>query len=106
MIRRRAVTRVGFGSDKPVPTIYVPGMSFNEVLAELPLLTVPQRQLLVRRAVELDDQGLSQEDEAIVETRLAEHRRNPQSAVPLEVMEKRLRSASLLPPEHHHEVVC
>jgi hypothetical protein len=67
-------------------------MSFNEVLAELPLLTVPQRQLLVRRAVELDDQGLAPEDVAVVEARLAEHRRDPQSAVPLEVMEKRLRS--------------
>ena len=67
-------------------------MNFNEVLAELPLLTVPQRQLLVRRAVELDDQGLAPEDEAVVEKRLAEHRRNPQSAVPLEEMEKRLRS--------------
>jgi hypothetical protein len=67
-------------------------MSFNEVLAELPLLTVPQRQLLVRRAVELDDQGLSPEDEAVVEKRLAEHRRDPKSAVPLEVMERHLRS--------------
>jgi hypothetical protein len=67
-------------------------MSFNDVLAELPLLSVPQRQLLVRRAVELDDRGLSAEDEALVETRLAEHRRDPQSAVPLDEMEKRLRS--------------
>jgi len=67
-------------------------MSFNEVLAELPLLTVPQRQLLVRRAVELDEPGLTPADEAEVEKRLAEHRRHPQSAVSLEVMEKRLRS--------------
>ncbi len=67
-------------------------MSFNEVLAELPLLTVPQRQLLVRRAVELDDQELAPEDEAVVEKRLAEHRRDPKSAVPLEVMERRVRS--------------
>jgi hypothetical protein len=67
-------------------------MSFNEVLAELPLLTVPQRRLLVRRAVELDEPGLTPADEAEVEKRLAEHRRHPQSAVSLEVMEKRLRS--------------
>lgn len=66
-------------------------MSFNEVLAELPLMSVPQRQLLVRRAVELDDQALAPEDEAVVEERLAEHRRDPQSAVSLEVMKKRLR---------------
>jgi hypothetical protein len=67
-------------------------MSFNEVLAELPSLTLPQRQLLVRRAVELDERGLEPEDEAVVEKRLAEHRRHPQSAVSLEVIEKRLRS--------------
>ena len=30
-------------------------MSFTEVLDELPALTVGQRQLLVRRALELDD---------------------------------------------------
>lgn len=67
-------------------------MSFNDVLAELPSLTLSQRQLLVRRAMELDDQGLSQEDEAIVQERLATGRREPQSAVPLEDMERRLRS--------------
>jgi hypothetical protein len=65
---------------------------FNELLAELPSLTVPQRQLLVRRALELDDPGLAAEDEAVVEKRMAEHRRDPKSAVPLETMEKRLRS--------------
>jgi hypothetical protein len=67
-------------------------MSFSEVLAELPSLTVDQRQLLVRRAVELDDHGLAPEDEALVENRLADHRRNPKSAVPLNVMEEKLRS--------------
>ncbi len=74
---------------------YVPDMSFNEVLAELPFLSVPQRQLLVRRALELDDRGLAAEDEAIVEARLAEHRRDPQSAMSLEEMEQRLRSRFL-----------
>jgi hypothetical protein len=67
-------------------------MSFNEVLAKLPLLTIPQRQLLVRRALELDEQGLAPEEEAIVEERLLAHRRDPKSAVPLETMEERLRS--------------
>jgi len=65
-------------------------MSFNEVLAELPLLTVDQRQLLVRRAVELDDQELAPADEALVEQRLAEHRSAPKSAIPLKEMETRL----------------
>lgn len=67
-------------------------MSFTEVLHELPALTVSERQLLVRRALELDDAGLSAEDEAEVERRLAEHRRNPGSAVPLAEMKARLRA--------------
>ena len=67
-------------------------MSFNEVLAELPLLTVDERQLLVRRAVELDDQGLAAEDELVVDNRLADHRRDPKSALPMNEMENRLRS--------------
>jgi len=66
-------------------------MSFTEVLHELPKLTVSERQLLIRRALELDDPALSTEDEALVESRLAEHRRNPGSAVPLDEMKARLR---------------
>ncbi len=71
---------------------YVSSMSFTEVLQELPVLTVAERQLLVRRALELDEAGLSAEDEALVEQRLADHRRNPCSAVPLDEMKARLRS--------------
>ena len=71
---------------------YLPGMSFREVLAELPALTVSERQLLVRRALDLDEPALSGKDEAAVEKRLEDHRRNPESAVPLEEMKTRLRS--------------
>ena len=67
-------------------------MSFTEVLQELPTLTVAERQWLIRRALELDEAGLSAEDEAVVEQRLADHRRNPGSAVPLDEMKARLRS--------------
>ena len=67
-------------------------MSFTEVLAELPALTVAERQLLIRRALDLDEPSLSAEDEALVEKRLAEHRRNPGSAVPLDEMKARLRT--------------
>jgi hypothetical protein len=66
-------------------------MSFSEVLAELPTLSVSQRHLLVRRALELDDPALSAEDESVVETRLGEHRRNPESAVQFDEMKARLR---------------
>jgi len=67
-------------------------MSFTDVLQELPALTVSERQLLIRRALELDDAALSAEDEAVVEKRLADHHRNPSSAVPLDEMKARLRS--------------
>jgi putative addiction module component (TIGR02574 family) len=67
-------------------------MSFAEVLHELPTLTFSERQLLVRRAVELDEAPLSSADEALVEQRLADHRQNPATAVPLDEMKARLRS--------------
>jgi len=67
-------------------------MSFNEVLAELPGLTVAERQVLVRQVLALDESMLSPADEALVERRLADHRANPASAMSLEEMETRLRA--------------
>jgi putative addiction module component (TIGR02574 family) len=67
-------------------------MSFAEVLDELPALSLAERQLLVRRALELDETGLSADEEALVEQRLGEHRANPDSAVPMDEMKARLRS--------------
>jgi hypothetical protein len=67
-------------------------MSFNEVIAELPRLTFEERQILIRRAVELDDPPLSAVDEELVESRLAEHHADPGSSVPLDEMTRRLRS--------------
>ena len=66
-------------------------MSFAQVLEELPALTFEQRQLLIRRALELDDPPLSDADEALVEMRLAAHRADPSSAVSLDEMKARLR---------------
>ena len=67
-------------------------MSFTEVLQELPSLTLSERQLLVRRALDLDDPALPSADEILVEERLAAHRKNPASAVPLDTMKSRLRA--------------
>jgi len=67
-------------------------MSFTEVLAELPMLTVAERQVLIRRALDLDEPSLLAEDEALIEARLADHKRDPASAVPLDEMKARLRS--------------
>ena len=71
---------------------YFQHVSFTQVLAELPSLSVSERQLLIRRALELDQTELSPEDEALVTKRLAEHHRNPQSAISLDEMKSRLRS--------------
>jgi uncharacterized protein Smg (DUF494 family) len=68
-------------------------MSFAEVLQELPALTLEQRQLLIRRALEMDDAPLNAEDESLVESRLAALRDAPASAVSLEEMKARLRSS-------------
>ena len=65
--------------------------SFTEVLQELPALTVAERQWLIRRALDLDEAGLSAEDEAVVKKRLADHRRNPGSGVPLDEIKTRVR---------------
>ena len=67
-------------------------MSFTEVLQELSALTFEQRQLLVRRALELDDPPLSDADECLVESRLAALKDAPASVVTLDEMKSRLRS--------------
>ena len=67
-------------------------MSFAQVLEELPALTLEQRQMLMRRALELEDSPLSDADETLVATRLAAHKKNPASSVPLDEMKQRLRS--------------
>jgi hypothetical protein len=71
-------------------------MSFNEVIAELPRLTFEERQILIRRALELDDPPLSAADEELVEVRLAAHHSDPNSSVPLTELKDRLRSRSKL----------
>lgn len=68
-------------------------MSFSQVIEELPRMTIAERQTLIRRALELDDAPLSPADEALVESRLAAHRANPDSSVPLAEMKKRLRGS-------------
>jgi hypothetical protein len=67
-------------------------MSFTEVLNELPGLTVEQRQILIRCALDLDDPPLRAADEALVEGRLNALRDAPASAISLDDMKARLRS--------------
>jgi uncharacterized protein Smg (DUF494 family) len=81
-----------FHADKAAGYDYSWAMSFTEVLQELPGLTLEQRQLLVRRALELDDPELSKADETLVENRLSALRDAPGSALSLDEMKGRLRS--------------
>jgi putative addiction module component (TIGR02574 family) len=67
-------------------------MSIAEVLEQLPSLTPEERELIVRRVLELDDDFFSPEDEKLIEKRMAEHRANPASAVPFDEMFARLRA--------------
>jgi putative addiction module component len=66
-------------------------MSFAEVLNELPTLTFEQRQMLIRRAVEIDDPPLSPEDEALIEERIAAHEKDPSSSISWEEFDARLK---------------
>ena len=67
-------------------------MSLAEILEELPAFTIAERQLLVLRAIELDEPVWSSEDETLVTTRLEDHHRDPSTAVSLESMKAALRS--------------
>jgi hypothetical protein len=67
-------------------------MSLAQILDELPAFTVAERQLLVLRAIELDEPAWSAENEKQVATRLEDHRRDPSTAVSLESMNTALRS--------------
>ena len=66
-------------------------MSFAEVLEELPALTFEQRQMVIRKALEVDETPLSPREERIVEERLEKLRQNPDSAVSMDEMNARLR---------------
>jgi putative addiction module component (TIGR02574 family) len=67
-------------------------MSFTQVLEELPNLTFEERQLLIRRAIDLDDPPMTAADEALVESRFASHHADPSSSIPLEESKARIRS--------------
>ena len=67
-------------------------MSLTQVLEALPDFTFEERQLLIRRVIELDDPPLSDEEETLVETRLAAHHADPTSSLSLEQLKERLRS--------------
>jgi putative addiction module component (TIGR02574 family) len=69
-------------------------MSATEIINELPKLTESERRAVFGKLLQLEDLPLSEADEALVESRLAAHRADPDSSVPLDEMKRRLRSSS------------
>jgi len=67
-------------------------MSATEIINELPKLTQAERRAVFRKLLELEDLPLSEEDEALVDSRLKAHHANPETSVPLDEMKRRLRS--------------
>ena len=71
-------------------------MSKAEILTQLPKLTREERREVVMKIHEIDgddwlDEGeLSDEDKALLQGRVAEHERNPGSAIPWGEFEARL----------------
>jgi len=59
-------------------------MSLTEILAEIPKLSFAERQELVRRAIEVEDDELAPEEKAILTERLEDFRRNPNSGTSAE----------------------
>jgi putative addiction module component (TIGR02574 family) len=57
-------------------------VSLTEILAEIPKLSFSERQQLIRRTMELEDDELTLEEKAILERRLEDFRRDPQSGTP------------------------
>ena len=57
-------------------------MSLTAILAEIPKLSFSERQELVRRTIELEDEEITPEEKVILEERLADFRRNPNTGLP------------------------
>jgi putative addiction module component (TIGR02574 family) len=67
-------------------------MSFAQVIEVLSRFTVVERQELLRNVLELDDEGLSDSELALVDQRLAAYQANPAMAVAAESMAERIRT--------------
>jgi putative addiction module component (TIGR02574 family) len=73
-------------------------MSLAEILDEIPRLTPVERQRVAEKIFELEgdwidgDDELSPEEKHLLDSRLADHDRNPASAVPWEEVKARLQA--------------
>ncbi len=58
-------------------------MSFAEILAEIPKLTVAEREVVAQTALSVGP-GLTQDEEAILDARMRDFEKSPDAGVPLE----------------------
>lgn len=65
-------------------------MSLTEILAEIPKLSFAERQELVRRAIALEGDEVTPEENAILDQRLDDFRRDPDSGVAAADLKKSL----------------
>ena len=62
-------------------------MSLNEILEAIPNLSFAERQQLVRRAMEADEE-LTPQEEAVLDARLKDFRADPQNGIPAESLKR------------------
>lgn len=67
-------------------------MSVDDIIKELPHLTFEERQLVISKALEIDDPPLSSSEIALIEERLAEYHQDPTSVIDLDELKRRLLS--------------
>jgi putative addiction module component (TIGR02574 family) len=65
-------------------------MSFAEILEEIPKLSFAQRQELVRRALAVDDEELTPEEHALLDARMEDFQRNPETGISLEQLQEHI----------------
>ena len=65
-------------------------MSFAEILEEIPNFSFEQRQELVRRAIAMDEEDLTSEENAVLDARMDDFRRNPEVGIPLEQLREHI----------------
>ena len=59
-------------------------MSFAEIRSEIPRLSFAERQEWVRSAIAVDDAELTAEENALLDARMEDFRRQPDAGIPLE----------------------
>lgn len=67
-------------------------MGITQVLEALPDLSFEERQLLIRRLIELDDPPMSEADGALLDGRLAAYAQNSDEGSSWEEVENRIRT--------------